>query len=141
MRLTLSPEQRSWLAKQFWFVHPNGDFIRRAIIIELENRKIDPNEADGTIMYKGKSRKSKPVRGFLIGKNFDMIEWLVTTKSDLEGFDAYHADFRDGPWEKFRKGEKTPKERMKLERIAKQMRENKKRLPMKSALMHKNRGL
>lgn len=139
--MNLSKERRRELEKQEWFVHPNGEFIQRSITEELTKRGVDVTLAARTIEHKGKSKKSKTVSGFLIGRNFDMIEWLINTKSNLEGFDAYHADFVSGPWEKYRKGEKTPAERNREERIAKQMREKKKKLPpRKSALMYKNRG-
>lgn len=140
MRLTLSPEQRNRMANQLWFVHPNGDFIQRSIAEELIRRGMEVNIdfAPTTIQYKGRSRKSKSISGFHLEKNFDMIEWLVTTKSDLEGFDAYHAEFKEGPWEKFKKGEKTPAERMKKEPVTGQLRK-KTTVHKKSALMFNKR--
>jgi len=115
--MKLSPKRRRILGMQFWFLVLKGSFIQRAVAEKLIQLGDSEELFQTTIKY-----KSKDILGFLIGQKFPIFEWLVDNH-DLEGFEAYHADFRDGPWEKSRLDEKTSAERMRNEPIAQQLRE------------------
>lgn len=98
------------LRKWYWFVKPGGSYCQRAIIEQME-RMGAVAEGEGTIPYKG-----TVTPGIHIGQRYPIVEWLAKNKSETEGFEAWHSDFRDGPWEKWREGKKTSKEKLKASR-------------------------
>lgn len=107
--------RRKQLEKFFWFIHHEGSFMQQAIAEQME--RLGKTVEEKTITYRGRK-----IPGFFVDKEFSVLEWLVDNRSSLERFDAYHSDFSEGPWEKWRKEIKTSTERRKSENVARQLR-------------------
>ena len=113
--MKIPTKRRGQLEKFFWFVHHEGSFMQRAIAEQME--RLGKTLEEKSIKYRGKQ-----IPGFFLGQVFSIPEWLVDNQSSSERFQAYHANFSDGPWELWKKEMRTSTERIQGLPIARKLR-------------------